>query len=325
MPDKDNKRIQNPFMKFFRKKEFLKPLDHPLYEFPFYVDIELTNSCNLDCIMCRRQLMKRPIGYMDFKICKKIIDEISFYDCGVRFVRQGEPLLYPELPEAIKYANEKKVLNCVSTNGFFPRERIRDIFMAKPDIMRFSFQGVDERTFEKFRVPSKFTTVVDNIKFCAEKRKELGWERPFLIISTTLTDEAEEQSLAFREAWEKVVDLVEIGKTTFSWVEKSQKFNKELLEEEGIERVYLPCLEVMTKLSVNWNGDITACCADQNGELILGNIEEVSLKEAWNSEREESIRKKVARDTRHRELPFCKDCFKEYKYDYLLESKGEKQ
>ena len=49
----------NPFLRFLQKDGFLRPFDYPIHKFPFYVDIELTNDCNLKYIMCKREIMTK--------------------------------------------------------------------------------------------------------------------------------------------------------------------------------------------------------------------------------------------------------------------------
>jgi radical SAM protein with 4Fe4S-binding SPASM domain len=308
-----NKRV-NPFYKFIRKDAFLKPLEYPLNEFPFYVDIELTNDCNIDCIMCKRQIMTREIGYMQEDIYRKIIDEMSIYDAGLRYCRNGEPTLHKKITEFIAYANEKKVVNYLSTNGFYSREKMMKILRSRPDIIRFSFQGLEASVFEKFRQPSKYDVVMKNIFLCARERDRLSWDRPYLIISTTVLDEGQDEINAFRKEWLEVVDRVEVGKTTFSWVKHKDRYKDEQ-SRVTVQRNYIPCLELLTKISINWNGDITACCGDYNNYMIIGNVKEMSIKEAWESGTEKIFREMVSYDTRHAELPLCKDCFKgDYKF-----------
>ncbi|HHT9151318.1 MAG TPA: radical SAM protein, partial [Candidatus Wujingus californicus] len=90
------------------------------FVFPIRFNIEPTNYCNLHCSMCPREL-NRPFGYMDFNLFQKVINESILY--GKRLIitinKDGEPLLHPELPRMIKYANDKKAAYKINfyTNG----------------------------------------------------------------------------------------------------------------------------------------------------------------------------------------------------------------
>ncbi len=300
--------MENPFDVIFKKKEFLFPYEFPLVGFPYYVDVELTNNCNLDCIMCSRQVMGRPIGYMDMGVFRQIVDEIKNYESAIRFVRWGEPTLHPEFEKAIRYAKDSGVLTYVSTNAATGRYKMLQLYHALPDVIRFSFQGTDGETFERFRYPARCEDVDTSIKIISECRKISGRDIPYLIISSSLTNETEEDKREFEKHWLQYVDRVEFSKTSFFRLENS--------EEETIERVYKPCPEVLTKLSVDWNGDINACCSDYDANLIMSSLHTSTLKEAWNCEKLETLRSLIGHKLMHYEVPFCKDCyFERSKFD----------
>ena len=44
---------------------------------PIELILEITNACNLSCIMCPRVNMQRKVGYMDFELFKSIINQIK--------------------------------------------------------------------------------------------------------------------------------------------------------------------------------------------------------------------------------------------------------
>lgn len=80
---------------------FLKP---PF--FPHYIQLELTNDCNLKCSHCSRQrfMDKRPVEYMDFTLFRKIIDEISAHPQSfIRIGGLGEQALHPEKGKIVMY------------------------------------------------------------------------------------------------------------------------------------------------------------------------------------------------------------------------------
>lgn len=299
----------HPFCRIFRKEAFLKPLAHPLAEFPYYVDIELTNRCNIHCRMCWRQIMTREQGLMTEEVYRRIVDEVACYDAGLRYCRLGEPTIHPQFVKYLEYANELKIPTYLSTNGTYPAKLMRRIFQARPDVIRFSFQGLNAEEYEKWRTPARFHQVAENIALCRQERERHRWIRPYLTISTTVLDEPPAEIAAFRKEWESVVDRVEVEKTDFSWVKPDGDLRDEI-HRSTIANQYLPCVDLLTKIAVDWNGDITACCKDFDAWMVLGNIRQMTLKEAWDSEKERHYRSMVSHDLRHAELPLCKNCLK---------------
>lgn len=60
-----------------------------------------------------------------------------------------------------------------------------------------------------------------------------------------------------------------------------------------------PCILPFTQFIVRPDGKVSLCCNDLLGEYTMADLNEVSIKEAWNSENY-----KLIRDTKHRQV--CK-------------------
>ena len=314
--------------RIFSLKDFLKPYEHGVREFPFYVDIELTNHCNFDCVMCQRSIMERDMGWMSVETHARIIDEVSHYaglGVGVRYVRHGEPTLHPNLGEMLRYASEKKVLTYVSTNAFLLDRMADNLLSSGLNFLRISMQGVNRTTYSQMRDPNNhnhYLRIVRNITDFMLRREQAGLDKPFVEIGTSVTNETDAEKEMFRKFWEDIVDSVQIGITTFSRlegkVEEVGNILSELEYREDAIRNYRPCTEVRTKLSINWNGDITACCSDVNGRLVItadndrmANVAHTSLKEAWESSFLSELRDVVGPSLRHQERYPCCDCYRD--------------
>lgn len=314
--------------KVFSLEHFLKPYNHVLREFPFYVDIEPTNACNFDCLMCNRNIMDRKIGWMSIDTHNRIIDEVAKYNhlgVGVRYVRHGEPTLHPDIGEMLKYASSKNVLTCLSTNAFTLDNVADCILETGLDYLRISFQGVNAKSYDQMRDKDntgKYLKVCRNIFDFMMKRNQKQLDRPYVSIGTSVTTESDKEKEIFKQFWGDIVDEVQIGITTFSRLEARSKEINEFVSTSGYSeekiRFYQPCTEVLTKLSVNWSGDISACCSDVNGDLIIerdsgekANIHNTSLKEAWLSNYLKDLRKLLGTALRHKEIYPCKECYRE--------------
>ena len=69
--------------------------------YPSHIGIETTNNCNLDCIMCPRHDMTRPVQDMDMELFKKIINDIKGEVEMVWLQHYGEPFLDKKIFEKI--------------------------------------------------------------------------------------------------------------------------------------------------------------------------------------------------------------------------------
>ncbi len=70
---------------------------------------------------------------------------------------------------------------------------------------------------------------------------------------------------------------------------------------------YKSCSEVIAKLSINWDGTVSACCADYDNKMLVGDIKSKSLAEIWNGHKLNYYRK-MLKDMRHAELELCRCC-----------------
>jgi radical SAM protein with 4Fe4S-binding SPASM domain len=278
----------NPFDELYRQE--------PRAEFPLVVDIEATNFCNLKCKMCSRQIMDRETGKMSFETFKKIIDGCERY-CGIRFIRWGEPFLNENLLEFVDYAKKKGIPVHITNNGqIISDEQIDKIVRLGLDSIIFSMQGATKDGYETMRVGASYDRLEKTVIKLNEARGLLPY--PFIQITSTMTDEDDEQIKDFKKKWNKLADRVNVGKTHFSRLKKQAP-------------KYEICNEVLKKLSVDWNGNITACCGDFNGYLTLGNINEITLQDAWNGEKLAAIRT-MLRNGMHKSLTLCSTCHHAY-------------
>jgi len=308
----------------YKRKEFLFPYKHPVVKFPLYMDIEPTNYCNMDCLMCSRQKMTRELGFMSLDTLDAILDQSSEFKPGIRFVGWGEPLLHPELEEFIKRVKARNILLLISTNGLLLNEKNREIILKNHvDTVRISFQGVTKEGYSFMRNNDKYDEILKNITSLMEERNN-GEYDTFVIMNTTITNETREEIEDFRNYWEKIVDKAEIGKTTFSHVDDVERVKElKLLGSERIKRVYRPCVDVRIKLQVNWNGDVTACCSDHSNELILGNVKKDPIADLWNGKMMNELRDILGEKREHYKIPVCEECYwEETKFDGLKEEYG---
>ncbi len=70
-------------------------------KFPKRVTIEMTNDCNLSCVMCPRRFMKDTNGYIDYDLWCKLIDECEGQRVTLVPFWRGESLLHPQFGKLI--------------------------------------------------------------------------------------------------------------------------------------------------------------------------------------------------------------------------------
>lgn len=287
--------------------------------FPRYIDIELTNRCNFRCLMCPTGVgsVARRKGVMDKDIFHEILEQIAPYKTPVRFVRWGEPLLHRNLIEYVMGLKHIGSIVHINTNGSLLTEEVMDhLLEAELDSIKFSFQGIDKISYGQMRNIDFFDELLSKVKLLYTKRGNR--KTPFIHVSTTITYETAEQVRSFKESVKNHVDLATVGRTVLERidVEKVNLSDDEksmlryLKSQESVIKKHPECPEVFDKLSINWDGTVSACCADYDNKMLAGDLKINSLKEIWMSPKMHLYRSLLA-DMRYDELPLCSTC-----YDY---------
>lgn len=285
--------------------------------FPRLIDIEMTNLCNFRCLMCPtgNRSQKRAQGFMPEEVFARVLDGMKGHDMALRFIRWGEPLMHPNLLPFLKAAKAQGVLLHLNTNGsHLTEEMARELLAVPIDSIKFSFQGVDRQSYREMRNTDFFDELHDKIAMLARLRGDAP--TPFVQVSTTITYETEDQVAEFLRLFEPLADMVNVGHTSFDWLDlKAVRLKpdevallEKLAQAQTVTRVHPECPEVFDKLSVNWDGKVTACCMDSDNLMVIGNVLENSLDEIWHNETMTNYREMLA-DMRHDELPLCASCW----------------
>ena len=283
-----------------RKYEELPP-------FPRMIDIELTNTCDFRCRMCPtgNRAMKRPVGFMAWETFEKIVDQCGPEGTALRFIGWGEPLMHPAFHRFLRYAKEALLLVHLNTNGSKMNDWMAGMLIkGHLDSIKFSFQGVDRQSYHDMRKTDFFEELFHKIRRMHMKRGDKG--RPFMAVSTTITDETPEMVDRFRRRFGGVCDQVSVGRTVTGYYGGEP--------DEGLEHLD-PCPEVYDKLSISWDGSVRLCCHDFNGTTNLGNVNAMTIETIWHDQLLHDYRVYLMAKI-YDQAP-CYDC-----WDYLTE-KGD--
>ena len=198
----------------------------------------------------------------------------------------------------MKYIKKKKLLLHITNNGLAIKEKhMKALVDLKVDSIIFSFQGATKDEYQLMRDNKRYDELVKNIKKLIKIRGKKS--KPYIKITSTMLDDTPEDIEKFMKLWEGIVDEVRIGKTIPFWNPKR------LIKLYGAK--YRPCSEVYQKTSVDWDGKISACCGDYDNLLTIGEIQNTTLKEAWNGEKLNAIRT-LLDNNMHRCLTKCSTC-----------------
>jgi len=115
---------------------------------PESITLFLTYRCNLSCKMCGQWgdygITKReklnPKEELDFNTYKNLINNISFFKPNITLFG-GEPLLYPQCIDLIRYIKSKKMHCVLITNGFLLEDFAKKLVESNLDELNISIDG----------------------------------------------------------------------------------------------------------------------------------------------------------------------------------------
>ena len=111
---------QRRFQKSLTKSKGYKPL---------FVKIKLLWDCNLKCKMCNHWRWRGAM--LDRKILKKLIPDLAKLGCQRIHLSGGEPMMYPNLPQAVKWMRKQGIKVTLTTNAtLFTQEKAKDMVNA---------------------------------------------------------------------------------------------------------------------------------------------------------------------------------------------------
>ena len=270
---------------------------------PLSIDIETPSVCDLACPHCSREYIITPDKVMDFKLYKKIIQEISKQNVpSIKLNWRGEPLLNPRINELVDYAKQNGILEVsINTNATsLDKKKSKQLIEAGLDVIIFSFDGGSKATYEKLR-PSRFKknnfdSVYSNIKNFCDTKKEMNSKFPITKIQMILTEHSRNEVDSFYNLFGNFVDDVTVtqynergGKINDLTKEQRVKLEKYLISNklssdtpymvdfEGnlfVSKKRKPCEQIFQRLMITYDGRVGMCCHDWGAQHGIGFIDE---------------------------------------------------
>lgn len=224
------------------------------------INVELTNRCNKNCWMCGRRKVEREYpeltleyGDMNFNLVQRIAQQLPS-GIVVQLHNNGEALLYPDFGKAVKLF-KNQITNIVS-NGKLLLEK-QDEIIEILDTMAVSIFENDTEADEQFKILKEF----------ANNKKD---KKPFTILRINgEVDTSRYDELGYLKAYR----ILHSPMGSFNY-----KKSKPTIPEIGI------CLDFLHHLAINRKGLASICVRfDPKGIGVIGNANEQSLSEIWNS------------------------------------------
>ncbi|MFO7796571.1 MAG: SPASM domain-containing protein [Promethearchaeati archaeon] len=308
---------------------------------PIRLQIEITDRCNFNCIMCDRHNLKKIRNLnnvISFKIFKNLIENI--HPLYVTLNGLGEPLMNTEIYKFLALCNRKHITTSMPTNmSLMNALNIAKLVENPPSILTFSLHGTNPESFEQITKSSTFHKCIDNFeKLLSEIDRKKIMIRILCCLQAKNLDEYEPmynylkkwgllESFRLEPVFDFGVDsgivpspeqientIAKINSIITSNMEKQKKdflFNwkeklLELLHRKTLKNE-TPCLTPWISTYITATGKVLPCCYLTNEKYIMGNIYKNSFSEIWNGTKYKNFRNLLI-DSR-KNIPECYGCF----------------
>ncbi|HBH45831.1 MAG TPA: hypothetical protein DDX47_00475 [Candidatus Jacksonbacteria bacterium] len=275
-------------------------------DFPNRILLEITSVCNMKCRMCPRHNLQRPLINMDKNLCFKVIDQLDQRGAeGIWLFHLGESILHPDWQEIVNYAGAKQNIEMLwfSTNGLAFNEKCIDFVLNSPiTFLNYSLHGTNKETYSYVSKKEYYQTVRNNIELFLKKKKRLG-RGPVVHIQMIDQEGTHSNINEFFETFYQSGEIVSINTLEYANLPNNQY---------GLLRQRPPIVKTCTRISrgdcfIVSNGDVQPCDACYNSEILLGNVNEKTVSEIWNSETRKRMLKLNKEGAMHK-IPHCKKC-----------------
>jgi radical SAM protein with 4Fe4S-binding SPASM domain len=246
---------------------------------------------------------------MDIALFEKVIKQCR--DCGVKVVgfhTTGEPLMHKEFIQQLEIAHTYGVPVAVCSNGLLLNEdNIAAMIKYPPVNIEISVDGATKESYESIRRGGNFEKLLKNLSLLRKKLNDSKSTIPLYVRNVLLKENIDTIGLFF-DVFNQYLDSR--NKILFTLANSlSAEERKDYFTIYGTKtRSKVPCGMLWSGTAVFNDGNVSACCRDYHGELIMGNINEQSLSDIWTGKKYQELRQKHLNGDVS-DINMCSNCF----------------
>src|SRR6478736_4069788 len=277
--------------------------------YPPQLVIENTSICNLTCIHCSHRELQRTRRHMKRELWNKIVEEFGSNspDTEIWPTFYGEALIMgykSELWDRLDYAAAVGCRNLVlNSNGtLLSRWDNIDKILASP-LRRFilSLDGLSKETFELIREKAKWEEVYPAVEELCRRRIANGQKYPAITAQFSVMKQNAHEVDAYRAYWEARGAEVKV-RPMLEWTATGTVRTDTIVHDCEFR---IACPWGANTMAVHQDGSVVACAVDYEGKLKVGNLKDITVKEAWHRLGEQL--RKPHREHRWNDIPkICK-------------------
>lgn len=308
MPDPKLESLQDEIARHRRSRRL--PRDYYVEKppFPSAMMVEVTNHCNHRCFFCANTRMQRPRVFLNTDLYQRVIKEAGQLNVKeLSLYSTGEPLLHKDFTKFVRYAKQAGIKwVTTTTNGVFLTENLAEQCIdAGIDAFRISINAGDSVTYQIIHGQNHFDRVITNVRSLHQLRARIKAEFR-LSVSCIVTDISEDTAENLHQLLDDVVDelvLMPVGPQSGLMRDISEKhrptqfINRNPNTYYEVPNDYIPCAYPFSRIHLTAEGFLTSCAVDFDGKLIVADVRDSTLLEAWHSKQYAEFRRRHLQDS----------------------------
>lgn len=309
---------------------------------PKYLQIELTDHCNLTCQGCVRSITTSKGNYLNLQLFKEILNEAPDVK-HVSFVGAGEALMHPEIYSFIYECSSRGIYSTCNTNGILVERKLKLGIEAGLGKIAISVDAAESELLKTIRSGLSVHVLRSAMNTAVKLTENTNTRVSAAITLSQLNLPDFPQILSFvsscgiREVTVESMHHWGNDKTLNQYSLFHSKNKEHVIGEleRGLERARELKLSLRIfdytrilrkeKLSTNlcpWpydsmyvtaEGDVTPCCIHIESDLenSMGNVNQETITEIWKNNKYDQFRRSFNTSN---EWHSCRDCV--YRMEY---------
>lgn len=235
------------------------------------IDLEVSGSCNAECIFCPREPLRtgRGLGVMREATFQRVVEVFGAHLRFVGFCGIGEPTLHKSLPRYVRTMHDLGAVTMMVTNGSRLTDALIEALLdAGLDRIQVSFTGHVDATkasYEEHMLGLDYETIRPRV----ESLIRIARGRIPVSVSAVETARNRGQLAGFTDYWRA-------RGATDAVVVPCHSRGGTILELRPGQVAVAPavprCGLFNVRCFVSWDGRVLACCHDIDGATALGDV-----------------------------------------------------
>ena len=265
-------------------------------KFPKIIEIQTQSFCNGGCVVCPYKSLNIKPTRMDDKTLYRLLDEIKYHKDHIDRIipyLNNEPSFDNRMISILRFLRDNNIFIEISTNiSNWKTEDLKTIVDENLiQDFRISFFGHNKKLYKELMTGLDFEKNKDKVKYLLDYNKKNNNKIDIEIIVVLLpTLDAKKIKIGL----DKIFDKPKVH--FFGFLDRCGKveiMKNELAINDSMEVIGCSLNRPYERCCIYANGDVVLCSQDWEHEVVIGNINNNSIEDVWNSKKAKQIRRIV--------------------------------